>query len=365
MESGPIVLVVVVLVLVVAAVFFWRWLKDGSQVTTGETKTVAEKPPSTASTENHPRMLADQEATEVLPLPLSEVSPGVMAALDIEQGPDAFVNGMNVGRHIEIRDQRVTIGRSPKQATIQIYNVDQVSSVSRLHCTLEFHKTLKCFMITDEGSSSGTKVAGKLIAAHRAHSLKDGDLIELGMIDQEGAILSFRTTFDAPTDRLSIEPLVEQKDTIRQSVGRSTTPLRQDVFISYSRRDKAVMRTVREALVNAEFSVWSDESLEPGSPSWKNDVQLAIEGAGCVVAILSPDAKDSEWVSEELNYARIHKRRVFTVLVRGDESNAIPFGLTGVQWVDMRMDYDEGMKELMQQSALEQIVAAVREHVRK
>ena len=79
--------------------------------------------------------------------------------------------------------------------------------------------------------------------------------------------------------------------------------------------------------------------------------------------VLSPDAKDSEWVSEELNYARIHKLRVFTVLVRGDESNAIPFGLTGVQWVDMRADYDEGMKEIMQQTALDQLVTAVREHL--
>ncbi len=364
MESGPIVLVVIVLVLMVAAVVFWRRLKNQPRSTSVETNTVPEK--LTNKNVDVPIVVDEtNQATVPLPVPLSEVMPGVLAALDVEQGPDAFVDSVNVGRHIDIRDQRVTIGRSPKQATIQLYNVDQVSSVSRLHCTLEFHKTLRCFMITDEGSSSGTKVAGKLIAPHRAHSLKDGDLIELGMIDQEGAMLRFRTTFDAPTDRLSIEPLVEQKDTIRQSVGRSTAPLRQDVFMSYSRRDKAVMRIARDALVAAGYTVWSDESLEPGSPSWKNDVQQAIEGAGCVVAILSPDAKESEWVSEELNYARIHKRRMFTVLVRGDESNAIPFGLTGVQWVDMRLDYDEGMKELMQQSALEQLIAAVREYLGK
>ena len=201
---------------------------------------------------------------------------------------------------------------------------------------------------------------------HKAHSLKDGDVIELGMMDQQGAILRFRTTFDAPTDRLSIEPLAEPKDTIRQvigTIGRGTAPLRQDVFISYSRRDRAIMRVVRDKLTGAGFTVWSDERLEPGSQSWKNDVQEAIENAGSIVAILSPDAKGSEWVSEELNYARIRKLRVFTVLVRGDESNAIPFGLTGVQWVDMRGDYDEGMKELMQQSALEQLVGAVREHL--
>ncbi|MBI1279845.1 MAG: TIR domain-containing protein [Anaerolineaceae bacterium] len=362
MDFGPIVLVVVILVLVVAAALFWRRLNAASPENTREANTVSEK--SNAVTDSL-RANASREATEVLPIPLSDVSPGVMAALDIEQGPDAFVDSVNVGRHIEIRDQRVTIGRSPKTATIQLYNVDEVSSVSRLHCTLEFHKTLRCFMITDEGSSSGTKVAGKIIPPRKAHSLKDGDLIELGMIDQAGAILRFRTTYDALPERLSIEPLVEQKDTVKQAVGRPTAPIRQDVFLSYSRRDKTVMRMVRDALLDASYTVWSDESVEPGSPSWKNDVQQAIEGAGCVIAILSPDAKESEWVSEELNYARIHKKRMFTVLVRGDESNAIPFGLTGMQWVDMRMDYDDGMKELMQQSALEQLVATVREHLGK
>jgi len=362
MDSAPIVLGIIVVVLLVGAALFWWRSKSTPRAANVETLTVSEKPsPVTEDTPN-PNAL-----TAPMPLPLSQVSPGVMAALDIEQGSDAFVNGVNVGRHVEIRDERVTIGRSPKQASIQLYNVDQVSSVSRLHCTLEFHKSLRCFMITDEGSSSGTKVAGKTIAPHKAHSLKDGDIIELGIMEQEGAVLRFRTTYDAPTDRLSIEPLFEPKDTIRKNmaVGRGTSPLNQDVFISYSRRDRSVMRIVRDALTSAGFTVWSDESLEPGSPSWKNDVQQAIEGAGCVVAILSPDAKDSEWVSEELNYARIHKRRVFTVLVRGDESNAVPFGLTGVQWVDMRMDYDEGMKELMQQSALAQITAVVREYLGK
>lgn len=359
MESGAIVLVVVVLVLVIGGVYMWRRSKQQSSV---ETRTIAEK------ITNDGGAIPVVRTKPIVQVAATDITAGAMAVLEIEQGPDALIGGVSVGRRIEIREPRVTIGRSPKQAMIQLYNVDEVSSVSRLHCTLEFHKTLKCFLITDEGSSSGTKVAGKSIMPHKGHSLKDGDLIELGMMDQEGAVLRFRTSFDAPTGRLSVEPAAEPKDTIRQHmnpVGRGTAPLRQDVFISYSRRDRAVMRIVRDALMAAGLTVWSDESVEPGSQSWKNDVQAAIENAGSVVAVLSPDAKGSEWVSEELNYARIHKLRVFTVLVRGDESNAIPFGLTGVQWIDMRADYDDGMKELLQQSALEQLVSVVREHLGK
>ncbi len=363
MDTASMVLVIAIVLLVAAAAFL-LWRRGASAPVSGEMPTVAQKKAPAGLTVPQPHL----DATEALPLPVSEVSPGVLAMLDIEDGPDAFIGGANVGRHIEIREKRVTLGRNPKQASIQLYNVDETSSVSRLHCTLEFHKTLKCFLITDEGSSSGTKVAGRSIVPHKGHSLNDGDLIELGMIDKQGAVLRFRTTYDAPTDRLRIEPLSEPKDTIRQpmnAIVRGTAPLRHDVFISYSRRDRDTMRLIRSALEKAQFTVWSDESLEPGSPSWKSDVQQAIEGAGCVVAILSPDAKDSEWVSEELGYARIQKCRVFTVLARGDESNAIPFGLAGIQWMDMRADYDEGMQEIMQESALEQVIGAVREHLGK
>ena len=362
MESGILVAVVIAVLVIAAAAFVW--LRRNSPASTGGTHTFANTPTPPQPID----VVSSSAATEALPIPVSEVTPGVLAVLEIEQGPDAFLAGVNIGRHIEIRERRITIGRSPKQSDIQLYNVDDTSSVSRLHCTLEFHKTLKCFLITDEGSSSGTRVEGRAIAPHKGHSLKDGDLIVLGMLDKQGASLRFRTTYDAPTDRLRIEPLTEPKDTIRQQVvvvGRGTGTLSHDVFLSYSRRDRDTMHQITDALTNAGFTVWSDERLEPGSPSWKDDVQRAIEGAGCVVAIMSPDAKDSEWVSEELNYARIHKRRVFTVLARGDESNAIPFGLTGIQWIDMRGDDDTQMQALMQQSALAQIVGAVREHLGK
>lgn len=311
------------------------------------------------------------EPVSVPPSPLLLLNEGVLAVLEIVQGPDALVNGARVGKQVEIRDKWVSVGRNPRQATIQLYNVDETSSVSRLHCTLELHDALKCFFITDEGSSSGTKVAGRTITPNKPHSLKDGDTIELGMMDKQGAVLRFHTNLNPP-ERISVEPATDPKTTIRQSIAtymssasKSTEPIRYDVFVSYSRKDRDNMHLIRAALLTSGLTVWSDESLEPGTPHWKQDVQLAIEGAGCVVAILSPDAKTSEWVGEELSYARIRKLRIFTVLVRGDESNAIPFGLTGVQWIDMRSDYQQEITPLVQQAAVQQLVLAVQEHLGK
>jgi hypothetical protein len=77
-----------------------------------------------------------------------------------------------------------------------------------------------------------------------------------------------------------------------------------DVFLSYSRTDGAIMRRVSDDLRKHGFLVWNDEALEPGTPSWKDAIEAAIEGAKTVVAMLSPEAKKSEWIERELDYAR-------------------------------------------------------------
>ena len=332
MDSGVLLLLfVAVVILGIIGVVVWRRrvapITDMVNTIAPDVETMAERK-VVQTTGLDPEKAP--EPVSVPPSPLLLLNEGVLAVLEVVQGPDAIVNGTRVGKQVEIRDKWVSVGRNPRQATIQLYSMDETSSVSRLHCTLELHDALKCFFISDEGSSSGTKVAGRSIVANKPHSLKDGDTIELGMMDKQGAVLRFHTNLNPP-ERISVEPSTDPKTTIRQNIAmyssnapRSTEPVRQDVFVSYSRKDRDHMHVVRAALVTAGLTVWSDESLEPGTPHWKQDVQLAIEGAGCMVAILSPDAKSSEWVAEELNYARIRKLRIFTVLVRGDESNADP-----------------------------------------
>jgi hypothetical protein len=125
------------------------------------------------------------------------------------------------------------------------------------------------------------------------------------------------------------------------------------------------MHTVRDGLESSNLIVWSDESLEPGSQDWRAAVQEAIENARCMVAILSPDAKSSQWVNEEIGYARARRMRIFTVLVSGDESNAVPLGVASINWIDMRADYEFADPELVRQSATEKLLAAVKEYLGK
>ncbi len=111
-----------------------------------------------------------------------------------------------------------------------------------------------------------------------------------------------------------------------------------DIFLSYSRLDRTQMRIVHDVLRGAGFSVWIDEGLEPGTPSWEEAIEDALHQAQAMVVLLSPHAKASTWVKREISYAQAQGRRVFPLLVDGDQGNAVPISLITAQWVDGRRD---------------------------
>jgi hypothetical protein len=63
-----------------------------------------------------------------------------------------------------------------------------------------------------------------------------------------------------------------------------------------------------------------------------------------MVVLLSPEARESKWVREELNFAQMCNIAVFPVLARGDEQTAIPFGFSLMQRVDIRHEDDFEMQ---------------------
>ncbi len=130
---------------------------------------------------------------------------------------------------------------------------------------------------------------------------------------------------------------------------RALRSFNHEVFLSYSRRDEEPMRRVKVSLRDANLRVWVDEEgLEPGTRSWRRAVQEAIDRAGCVVVILSPHAKQSEWVEAELDYAESQKKTIFPVIISGNKSNAIPFGYTLAQWINVvEKDYTTEMQKLI------------------
>ncbi|GAB5492903.1 MAG: hypothetical protein Phog2KO_31180 [Phototrophicaceae bacterium] len=119
-------------------------------------------------------------------------------------------------------------------------------------------------------------------------------------------------------------------------------------FLSYSHHDTDMMRQVREGLTDAGLNVWTDESLIPGTPSWKNTIEEAIQNTMTLVVLLSPDAKHSDWIEKEVEYAQACNVTILPVLIRGaDEISAVPFELINVQRLDFRQNFEGGMVHLI------------------
>lgn len=116
--------------------------------------------------------------------------------------------------------------------------------------------------------------------------------------------------------------------------------LLHDVFLSYSRKDVDMMRRIRTALLNSGLTVWTDEGIKAGTELWINSIETAIEQSNCLLVLLSPDAKASNWVKKELRYANIQDKKIFSLMVRGDSKSSIPFEIIGSQFVDIRTNLE-------------------------
>lgn len=121
-----------------------------------------------------------------------------------------------------------------------------------------------------------------------------------------------------------------------------------DIFISYSRRDNDRMGQVRDTLRESGLEVWTDEGIEPGTESWKGSISTAIKGCKAVVVLFSPDATLSTWVNRELDFAELHRKKIYPLLVRGELTESIPFGYTTYQFIDIRDEavVDGGIQQL-------------------
>ncbi|MBI1282403.1 MAG: TIR domain-containing protein [Anaerolineaceae bacterium] len=122
-----------------------------------------------------------------------------------------------------------------------------------------------------------------------------------------------------------------------------------DVFLSYSSKDAEIMKRVRSDLIAAGKTVWTMEGIIPGTANWRRAIEKGIKGSTCMVVLFSPDSAASDWVNEELSYAELQKKATFSLLVRGEPKDSIPYGYTLKQTIDVRTDdkYILGLPRLL------------------
>ncbi len=122
-----------------------------------------------------------------------------------------------------------------------------------------------------------------------------------------------------------------------------------DIFLSYAHRDGATMRRIASKLRSAGMRVWTDEALEPGTPSWVKAIEEAIRAATVVAVVLTPNARQSEFANKEILTAQAFSTPIVPLLCKGDERFVVPLTLRGVQWLDCRSEgkYRKSLRRLI------------------
>lgn len=88
----------------------------------------------------------------------------------------------------------------------------------------------------------------------------------------------------------------------RRSLHMGTGLLGPDIFISYSREDRAAARHFAECFAHEGFSVWWDAALQPGE-TFDEVIEKELKAAKAVVVLWSPRSVISRWVRAEATIA--------------------------------------------------------------
>jgi hypothetical protein len=120
-----------------------------------------------------------------------------------------------------------------------------------------------------------------------------------------------------------------------------------DIVLLYSHADDVIAQRVLDDLDDAEFDVWTEDELNPGSAEWKQSIRSAIKASEVVIVLMSPHATRSSSLEEAIGIARLNKAMFFPVLVDGELRQSTPAGLRVDQFTDLRGNYDDGVDELL------------------
>jgi hypothetical protein len=103
------------------------------------------------------------------------------------------------------------------------------------------------------------------------------------------------------------------------------------IFISYSRVDKAFALRLADDLRRSGYGVWIDIQNIPHGVQWDREVEKGLETSDVMLVLLSPTSSASENVKDEWNYFIEKKRRIIPVMI---QPNDVPFRLSRRQRVD-------------------------------
>lgn len=138
-----------------------------------------------------------------------------------------------------------------------------------------------------------------------------------------------------------------------------------DVFISYSRKDQAFVRSLDAAFRTLDRVPWVDwDSIQKGEQWWEA-IQRGIEGAHTFVFVISPDSIASAICRSEIDHAAQHNKRFLPIVRReGFDPAQVHSEISSHNWLFFREtdDFQTAFQELLE--AIDTDLEYVRAHTR-
>jgi hypothetical protein len=110
-----------------------------------------------------------------------------------------------------------------------------------------------------------------------------------------------------------------------------------DVFISYSRKDKAFVQVLHQALAESKYDAWIDWQDIPPTADWWAEIEAGIEAADAFLFVISPDSVTSRVCNREVDYAVANHKRFIPIMRReGFERGQLHSELSRHNWLYFR-----------------------------
>ncbi|MDX2217348.1 MAG: TIR domain-containing protein [Oculatellaceae cyanobacterium bins.114] len=138
-----------------------------------------------------------------------------------------------------------------------------------------------------------------------------------------------------------------------------------DVFISYSRKDKAFVKVLHQALTASTYNAWVDWEDIPLTADWWQEIKSGIEQADTFIFVISSDSVRSKVCGQELDHAIAHNKRLIPIVRRdGFDSELIRPTLSKHNWLFFREedDFEQAFQSLVK--ALDTDLDHVKRHTR-
>lgn len=114
----------------------------------------------------------------------------------------------------------------------------------------------------------------------------------------------------------------------------------QLVFLSYSYKDIRRVRRFRDLLKALGFAVWPDNTLTPGTSSWKTQLEPRLNEAVVMLVFLSRYTSESNYVVQALDEAQTRQIPVLPLLIDGDPGHILLVQTAGDSWFDLRWSWN-------------------------